>query len=142
MFSSLIEVTALFNETQVFMYDNSNFIINPLFTIIYIQRVLNKKPSLSQGLPIYISLSHDYIFILIGYFLMGTSIMYANFIVMCIVTYITLSWLYMNMKQLIFLFTCIFALKGPFYYQNFTEVQICHLAFSYLYYKMSHIFII
>ena len=37
MFSSLIEVTALFNETQAFMYDNSNFIINPLFTSMYIQ---------------------------------------------------------------------------------------------------------
>ena len=35
MFSSLIEVTAFINETQVFMYDNSNFIINPLF--IYLQ---------------------------------------------------------------------------------------------------------
>ena len=91
-FSSLIEVIAFINETQVFMYDNSNFIINPLFTNMYIQRVLNKKPSLSQGLPIYIyiSLSHDYIFNLISYFLMGTSIMYANFIVMHIMTYITL----------------------------------------------------
>ena len=83
------------------MYDNSNFIDNPhILTTMYIQRVLSKKPSLPRGLPLYISLSHDYIFNLIGYFHMGTSIMYAAFIVMCIVTYITLSWLYMNMKHI------------------------------------------
>ena len=99
MFSSLIIVITFINETQVFMYDKSNFINNPhLFTSMYIQRVLSKKPSLSRGLSIYIyiSLSRDYIFNLIGYFHMGTSIMYANFIVMHIMTYITLSWLYMK----------------------------------------------
>ena len=102
MISSLIIVIAFINETQVFMYDEYNFINNPhLFTSMYIQRVLSKKPSLSRGLSIYIyiSLSHDYIFNLICYFLMGTSIIYANFTVMCIMTYITLSWLYMNMKH-------------------------------------------
>ena len=69
--------------------------------------MLNKKPALSRGLPyIYISLSCDYILNLIGYFLMGTSIMYANFIVMCIMTYITAvvviheyETVYMNMKH-------------------------------------------
>ena len=37
MFSALIEVTAFINETQVFMYDNSNFIINPQYIYIYLQ---------------------------------------------------------------------------------------------------------
>ena len=58
-----------------------------------------KKLTLSRGLPMYISLSHDYVLYLIGHFFMGTSIVYVNFIVMCIMTYITLSWLFMNMKQ-------------------------------------------
>ena len=55
MISSLIIVITFINETQVFMYDESNFINNPhLFTSVYIQRVLSKKPSLSRGLSIYI----------------------------------------------------------------------------------------
>ena len=68
MFSSLIEIIAFINEMQVFMYDNSNFIYNPhIFTSMYIQRVLIKKPSLYKSLPIYIyiSLSHDYMLILL-----------------------------------------------------------------------------
>ena len=70
-----------------------------IFTSIYIQSMLSKKPALSRGLPIYISLSRDYVLDVTGYFLMGTSIMYAKFIVMHIMAYITLSWLYMNMKH-------------------------------------------
>ena len=55
MFSSLMIVIAFINETQVFMYDKSSFIYNPLiFTSMYIQRVLSQKPSLSRGLSIYI----------------------------------------------------------------------------------------
>ena len=66
MFSSLIEIIAFINETQVFMYDNSNFIYNPhIFTSMYIQRVLIKKPNISRGLPIYIYLSCDYMLILL-----------------------------------------------------------------------------
>ena len=58
-FSSLIEVIAFINETPVFMYDKSNFINNlHLFTCMYIQRVLSKKPSLSRGLSIYIYICH------------------------------------------------------------------------------------
>ena len=59
MFSSLSVVIAFINETQVFMYDNSNFINNPqIFTSMYIQRVLSKKPSLPRGLTIYIYHCH------------------------------------------------------------------------------------
>ena len=66
MFSSIIEIITYINEMQVFMYDNSNFIYNPhIFKSMYIQRVLIKNPSLSRGLPIYISLSHDYMLILL-----------------------------------------------------------------------------
>ena len=36
MISSLIEVIAFINETQVFMYDNSNFIINPQYIYKYV----------------------------------------------------------------------------------------------------------
>ena len=36
MISSLIEVITFLIETQVFMYDNSNFIINPQYIYKYI----------------------------------------------------------------------------------------------------------
>ena len=61
MFRSLIEVAAFINETQIFMYDNSNFIINPQYRYIYKyihSSVLSKKPSLSRGIPIYIYHCH------------------------------------------------------------------------------------
>ena len=59
VFISLIIVITFINETQVFMYDNSNYINNPhIFTSMYIQRVLSKKPSLPRGLPIYIYHCH------------------------------------------------------------------------------------
>ena len=36
MFSSLIAVIAFINETQVYIYDNSNFIYNPLIFYKYV----------------------------------------------------------------------------------------------------------
>ena len=56
MFKSLIDVIAFINETQVLMYDKSNFIINPqyIYKYIYIQSMLSKKLPPSRGLPIYI----------------------------------------------------------------------------------------
>ena len=64
-----------------------------------------RRPSLSRGLPIYICilvtwLSHN----LIGCSLVGTCIMYVNFIGMHIATYITLLWLYMNIKHYIWIY--------------------------------------
>ena len=95
IFKSLIDVITFIYETQVFICDNSNFINSPLYTSIYIQAVSREDLLISRGIPIYIytSLSHDCDMSLIGYFLMGTSIMYANSAVMHIMTYITLSWL-------------------------------------------------
>ena len=95
LYLSLINAIAFINETQVFIFDNSNFINNPLYTSMYIQAMFHQKLPLFRGLPIYIyiSLSHDCDMDLIGCFPMGTSIMYANSAVMHIMTYITLSWL-------------------------------------------------
>ena len=82
------------------MRHKSSYVITPtLLTILYIQvctfkKYQNNRPTPIEGYThIYISLSHDYDMDLIGYFPMGTSKIYANSAVMCIMTYITLSWL-------------------------------------------------
>ena len=80
------------------MRHKSSYVITPtLLTILYMQ-VCTFKQYQEKTYPyrelypyIYTSLSYDCDMNLIGYFLMGTSIMYANSAVMHIITYITLS---------------------------------------------------
>ena len=88
VFKSLFDVTAFINETQVFICDKSNFIINPqsIYKYVHSSSIMFRATPIKRYIHIYISLSHDCDMNLIGCFPMGTSIMYAN-------TYITLLWL-------------------------------------------------
>ena len=99
LYLSLIDVIAFIMRCK------SSYVITPtLLTILYIQVCTVKQYQvkdlpLFRGMPIYIciyiyiSLSCDGDMDLIGYFPMGTSMMYANSAVMHIMTYISLSWL-------------------------------------------------